>query len=89
VGALCIDKAFDETYSLEEGKKLLMVVAAMVASHVINLETIRMEKEHLREENRRLREEIKNKYRVTNIIGNINAFTNGICRTKCFRISIC
>ncbi|MCU0557774.1 MAG: nif-specific transcriptional activator NifA [Desulfobacterales bacterium] len=72
VGALCIDKAFDETYSLEEGKKLLMVVAAMVASHVINLETIRMEKEHLREENRRLREEIKNKYRVTNIIGNSN-----------------
>jgi Nif-specific regulatory protein len=72
IGALCIDKPFDETYLLKDGEKLLMVIAAMVASHVINLETIQMEKEHLREENRRLRGEVRDKYRITNIIGNSN-----------------
>jgi Nif-specific regulatory protein len=39
---------------------------------VINLETIRREKEQLREENRRLRKELENKYRITNILGNSN-----------------
>jgi Nif-specific regulatory protein len=48
------------------------VVAAMIAQHVINLETIRLEKERLREENRRLRGELENKYRMTNIVGNSN-----------------
>jgi Nif-specific regulatory protein len=44
----------------------------MVARHVINLETIRLEKEHLREENVRLRNELENRYRITDIIGNSN-----------------
>jgi len=44
----------------------------MVARHVINLETIRLEKDQLREENRRLRTELENKYRITDIIGNSN-----------------
>jgi len=72
VGALSVDRAFDPGYKLTEGVKLLSVVAAMVAQHVINLETIRREKEQLRDENRRLRKELENKYRITNIIGNSN-----------------
>jgi Nif-specific regulatory protein len=43
-----------------------------VAQHVINLETIQREKDQLRDENRRLRKELENKYRITNIIGNSN-----------------
>jgi Nif-specific regulatory protein len=72
IGALSVDRPFDESYNLKEGQKLLSVVATMVARHVINLETIRLEKEKLREENRKLRKELENKYRVTNIIGNSN-----------------
>ncbi|OQY55032.1 MAG: sigma-54-dependent Fis family transcriptional regulator [Desulfobacteraceae bacterium 4572_88] len=72
IGALSVDKPFEPSYSLEEGTKLLHVIAAMVAQHVINLENIRLEKERLREENKRLKNELKNKYRVTNIIGNSN-----------------
>ncbi len=72
IGALSVDRHFDESYNLKEGQKLLSVVATMVARHVINLETIRLEKEKLREENRRLRKELENKYRITNIIGNSN-----------------
>jgi Nif-specific regulatory protein len=72
IGALSVDRPYDESYQLNDGKKLLSVVATMVAQHVINLETIRLEKEALREENRRLRKELENKYRITNIIGNSN-----------------
>jgi len=72
IGALSVDRPFDDHYDLKEGRKLLAVVATMVAQHVINLETIRREKEQLREENSRLRKELENKYRITNILGNSN-----------------
>lgn len=72
IGALSFDMPFDESYSLKDGKKLMSVVATMVARHVINLETIRQEKEHLREENLRLKNELENRYRITDIIGNSN-----------------
>ncbi len=72
IGAISVDKPFDESYSLKQGKKLMSVVATMVARHVINLETIRLEKERLRKENQRLRNELGNKYCITGIIGNSN-----------------
>jgi len=72
VGALSADLPRDEQYPLKAAQKLLSVVATMIAQQVINLETIRLEKDQLREENRRLREELENKYRFTNIIGNSN-----------------
>ena len=72
IGALSVDRPYEQTYNLREGQKLLSVVATMIAQHVVNLETIRMEKEQLREENKRLRDELENKYRITNIIGNSN-----------------
>ena len=72
VGALSVDRPFDESYSLKDGERLLSIIATMIAQHVINLETIHLEKERLREENKRLRQELSNKYRITNIIGNSN-----------------
>jgi Nif-specific regulatory protein len=72
VGAVSVDRPFDESYSLEEGERLLSIIATMLAQHVINLERIQLEKEQLREENRRLRDELSKKYRITNIIGNSN-----------------
>ena len=72
IGALSVDRPFNETYILKEGKKLLSVVATMIAQHVINIEIIRLEKNQLREENKKLREKLGNKYSITNIIGNSN-----------------
>ena len=72
IGAFSVDKPYDEEYKLKSGKKLMSVIATMIAQHVINLETIRIEKDQLREENRRLRNELENKYRITDIIGNSN-----------------
>jgi len=72
IGAISVDKPYDASYSLTEGKKFLSIVATMIATQVINLETIRIEKEKLKEENVRLRSELENKYQFTNIIGNSN-----------------
>ena len=72
IGALSVDRPLDESYSLQDSEKLLSVVATMIARHVSNLETIRIEKERLREENRRLRGELENRYSINNIVGNSN-----------------
>jgi Nif-specific regulatory protein len=72
IGALSVDHPYEKAYSLTDGQRLLEVVATMIASHVIKLETIRVERERLRQENRRLQDELKSKYRFTNIIGNSN-----------------
>jgi Nif-specific regulatory protein len=72
IGALSVDRPYEEDYSLDDGRRLLSVVATMVASHVIKLETIRVENERLRDENRRLQTELKSKYTISNIIGSSN-----------------
>jgi Nif-specific regulatory protein len=72
IGALSVDRPFEESYSLEDGQRLLSIIATMIAQHVINLETIQFEKDQLREENQRLQLELSNKFRITNIIGNSN-----------------
>jgi Nif-specific regulatory protein len=72
IGALSADRPYEKGYPLKDGEQVLSVVAAMIAQHVINLETIRREKELMRDENKRLRDELENKYRITNIIGNSN-----------------
>jgi Nif-specific regulatory protein len=72
IGALSVDRIYEKGYALKEGERLLSIVATMIAQHVINLETIRREKDQLRNENKRLRNELENKYRITNIIGNSN-----------------
>jgi len=72
IGTLAADRPADDPYPLKEAQKLMSVVATMIAQHVINIETIRIEKDRLRDENSRLRSELQNKYRFTNIVGNSN-----------------
>ncbi|MBW1962054.1 MAG: sigma 54-interacting transcriptional regulator [Deltaproteobacteria bacterium] len=72
IGAISVDHPYEESYSLKDGTKLMTVVATMLARHVINLETIWQEREKLKEENRRLRKKLENRYRITDIIGNSN-----------------
>ena len=72
IGALSVDRPYDTDYPLEEGKKLLSVIAAMIATQVTHLERLRIEKEQLEAENERLQAELQKKYRIKNIIGNSN-----------------
>ncbi len=72
IGALSVDRPYDESYLLGEGEKFLSVVAAMIATQTIHLERARLEKEKLKAENDRLQAELKKKYRMKHIIGNSN-----------------
>jgi len=72
VGALSADRPFEGKASLKKGAEIMSVVATMIARHVINLETLSLEKEKLKKENLRLKTELENKYSFTNIIGNSN-----------------
>jgi Nif-specific regulatory protein len=72
IGAVSVDKPYSEAYPLKNGKKIMSVVAAMIATQVINLERINLEKEQLKKENTRLRNELEKRYRINNIIGNSN-----------------
>jgi Nif-specific regulatory protein len=72
IGALSVDRPYDESYSLKDGEKLLSVVTAMIATQVIYLERNRVEKEKLTSENDRLQAELQKQYRMKNIIGNSN-----------------
>jgi Nif-specific regulatory protein len=49
IGAISVDRPYQASYPLKNGTKLMSVVATMVARHVINLETIRLERKRLRE----------------------------------------
>ena len=70
VGALSVDRPYDESFSLMDGEKFLSIIATMIAQHVINLETIYLERDQLRQENQRLRDELANRYHIINIVGN-------------------
>ncbi len=72
IGALSVDRLYEPVFSLEDGLHMLAVVATMIATHVINLETIEFEKERLRDENRRLQDALENRYSINNIVGNSN-----------------
>ena len=72
IGALSTDRPYDESFCLKDGVKILSVVATMVATQVINLERVNQEKDKLKEENLRLKNELENRYRFSNIVGNSN-----------------
>ncbi len=72
VGALAVQQVYTPGADLAQGIKFLSVVATMVARHVMHLDAMRIERERFREENQRLQSELKNRYRITEMIGNSN-----------------
>ncbi|MBF0229037.1 MAG: sigma 54-interacting transcriptional regulator [Desulfamplus sp.] len=72
VGALSADRPYQGKSELQQGEKVLSVVATMIARHVINLERLHVEKDKLKQENTRLKGELENRYSFSNIIGNSN-----------------
>jgi Nif-specific regulatory protein len=70
IGALNADKLFDENVSLEEDVKLMQIIASMIANAVHLRQHAKEDIERLKEENKRLSEELKDKFHPKNIIGN-------------------
>lgn len=69
IGALSVDKLFSENISFEEDVRLLTIISSMVSQAVRIHQLYEKEKEKLRTENIRLKNELKKKFHPENIIG--------------------
>jgi Nif-specific regulatory protein len=69
-GALSVDRAYDPQHDLEDDVRLLSIVGSMVAQAVKIRRAAEEERERLAEENERLRAELRDRYRPSNIVGN-------------------
>ncbi len=69
IGTLSADRLFNESVSADEDVRLLSIIASMISQAV----SLRLSAQEIIEENIRLREELKERYRPANIIGNSKA----------------
>lgn len=70
LGALSVDRPYVEGDQLDEDLRLLQIVCTMLAQAVKIRRTAEEERERLREENERLKAELKDRFRPSNIVGN-------------------
>ncbi len=68
IGALSVDHLFKTDVSFEEDQKLLAIIASMVGQAVQVRELAEREKQAVVSENIKLKQELKGKYKFTNII---------------------
>lgn len=73
IGALSADRLFSESVSFEEDVRLLSIIASLIAQAVRLRQAAQEERKQLVEENIRLCEKLKDRFRPTNIIGNSKA----------------
>ncbi|MFC1805517.1 sigma 54-interacting transcriptional regulator [Planctomycetota bacterium] len=73
IGSLSADRLFDENVSLDEDVRLLSIIASMVAQAVRLRQSAEEERQRLLEENARLHEQLRERFRPANIIGRSRA----------------
>ena len=73
IGALSIDRPPAPPQELDESVRFLSIMASLVAQAVKIRQSVMEEKRALQEENTRLQEELRERFRPTNIIGNSRA----------------
>jgi len=73
VGALSIDVPYREETSLQDEVRLLSIVGSMISQAVKLRQQAQEERRQLIEENLRLTEELKDRFRPSNLIGNSGA----------------
>ena len=73
IGALTADLAYPNPVPLPQSVRALAVIAGMIANDVYSRRLAAMERQALEEENLRLREQLEDRFRPENIIGNSGA----------------
>jgi Nif-specific regulatory protein len=73
IGTISIDRIYDQQRSLDEDKRVLSIVASMIANDVKSRQEAFLRRQELESENLRLRHELQDKFRPENIIGNSGA----------------
>jgi Nif-specific regulatory protein len=70
IGTISVDRIYDQTKSLDEDKRVLSIVASMIANDVKSRQEAVLRRQELENENLRLRHELEDRFRPENIIGN-------------------
>ncbi|MCS6770589.1 MAG: nif-specific transcriptional activator NifA [Kiritimatiellae bacterium] len=70
VGALSVDCPYKPEEELKDSARLLSIIASLIAQAVKLRRAAQEERDRLMEENERLRQELKERFRPSNIIGN-------------------
>jgi len=70
IGALSADRLFDAGVSLQEDVRLLSIIASMISQAVRLRQSAQEERHILLEENLRLQDALKERFRPSNIVGN-------------------
>ena len=70
IGTISVDRIYEQDRSLEEDKRVLSIVASMIANDVKSRQEAFLRRQELESENLRLRHELQDKFRPENIIGN-------------------
>jgi Nif-specific regulatory protein len=73
IGTISIDRPFEETAPLNDEMRILSIVASMIANDLRTRREAAIERKRLEDENIRLRQELEDKFRPENIIGNSSA----------------
>ncbi len=73
IGALSVDRLFNEKISFEEDVRLLTIIASSISQAVRLRQLAQEELEKLQEENQRLQNELKTQHRPNSIVGNSHA----------------
>ncbi len=73
IGALSADRPASSAAALQDDARILSVVASLIAQAVRLRQSAQEERERLVEENLRLQDELKDRFRPSNIIGNSKA----------------
>ncbi len=73
MGALSVDRIFEDEVALDEDVRLLTIIASMIAQAVRVRQDILEERRRLMEENTRLQSELKERFQPANMVGKSNA----------------
>ncbi|MCH8204345.1 MAG: nif-specific transcriptional activator NifA [Candidatus Hydrogenedentes bacterium] len=73
IGALSVDRLFDDKTTLDEDVRLLSIIASMIAQAIRLRQEAAEDQKRLLEENTRLQEQLKDRFRPANIIGRSGA----------------
>lgn len=70
MGAFSVDKLFSKDTSFDEDLRLLTIISSMIAQAIRMGNEFKEQREKLQSENIHLKQELREKYNITNIIGN-------------------
>ncbi len=73
IGALSVDRLFDDKTTLDEDVRLLSIIASMIAQAIRLRQEAAADQQRLLDENTRLQEQLKDRFRPANIIGRSGA----------------